>query len=336
MDTTTDPNHCGACGHTCGGGSCEASTCLPVVLASGQLEPTSIAVDSDGVYWTSWAVGSVTTAPKTGGMPLVLATDDAERPAAAIVTDSVNAYWISSAEIPDKPDPGHGGKIMVVPKKGGTATLLADDADGIYGVVALAGDDVYYTHNDYSPSSPKTWVARVPKSGGTPVAIKQQSGSTSALAVDATHVYWATWQNDSGGITGRIHRKPLAGGGIQTLVTSDAQATSLAVDDSNLYWIDGLSAVMTMPKNGGAPVEISSGKVARLVIDDTSVYWVDRAEHVIMRMPKAGGAPSVVSRNSPPVQHFAVDEAWIYWTAYNPGAFGEPPAPDGVIMKLVK
>src|SRR5436309_967588 len=67
----SDPNNCGACGHSCLGGACTAGKCAPILLASGQgdsasgvpwypytndigdpLEgPDRIAVDESHAYW---------------------------------------------------------------------------------------------------------------------------------------------------------------------------------------------------------------------------------------------------------------------------------------------
>src|SRR6185369_1529956 len=52
-DTTTDGKHCGACGHTCFGGACQAGTCEPLPIAENQSFPYGIAVDGKNVYFTT-------------------------------------------------------------------------------------------------------------------------------------------------------------------------------------------------------------------------------------------------------------------------------------------
>src|SRR6201995_2885149 len=39
VDLTSDPANCGVCGHSCNGGTCQASQCQPVVIALAQNTP---------------------------------------------------------------------------------------------------------------------------------------------------------------------------------------------------------------------------------------------------------------------------------------------------------
>ena len=73
MDLGTDPDHCGGCGQSCRGDSCETGFCEVVVLAS-TIHPVALALDSENVYWASGgaapgssADGSVGAIKKAGG-----------------------------------------------------------------------------------------------------------------------------------------------------------------------------------------------------------------------------------------------------------------------------
>ena len=84
-DTTGSAANCGACGHSCNGGQCLMSQCLPVDLTTGK--PGAIAVDDTSVYWTHQPLptnASIMVSPKTGGngtsmadatMPTAIALD---------------------------------------------------------------------------------------------------------------------------------------------------------------------------------------------------------------------------------------------------------------------
>lgn len=64
----------------------------PKVLASGQAGPSSIALDSTGIFWTNSASGTVMRMPKTGGPPNVVATD--QPGASLLVADDFGAVWL--------------------------------------------------------------------------------------------------------------------------------------------------------------------------------------------------------------------------------------------------
>ena len=64
-DTTTSPTDCGRCGHSCLGGTCVASQCQPVALASN-ISPRDIAVDQNHVYWLEPATALAMQIDKDG------------------------------------------------------------------------------------------------------------------------------------------------------------------------------------------------------------------------------------------------------------------------------
>jgi hypothetical protein len=53
FDLTSDPKNCGACGHSCLGGTCEFSTCRLFVLAEYDERQTDVRVFGDAVFSSS-------------------------------------------------------------------------------------------------------------------------------------------------------------------------------------------------------------------------------------------------------------------------------------------
>jgi hypothetical protein len=83
VDTSSDPEHCGACGRSCGPEPCQDGLCQPLVLGvSGQA--SGIVLDQTSVCWSdgtdeneSPRSGSVSCALKSGASaPLVLASGE--------------------------------------------------------------------------------------------------------------------------------------------------------------------------------------------------------------------------------------------------------------------
>jgi sugar lactone lactonase YvrE len=91
-------------------------------------------------------------------------------------------------------------------------------------------------------------IFAMPKTGSTPTVVASNAGSPSAIAVDATHVYWADYAPD----TGTIRRVTRTGGDVETLASAQERPADLVIDGSSIYWItergDGTGAIWKLPK----------------------------------------------------------------------------------------
>jgi hypothetical protein len=307
VDVARDPNHCGSCGHSCGGGACVDATCRPVAIATGQDTPNALVVDATNVYWTT-SDGHVRKASLTRGPTRTLASGQSFP--WGIAVDATNVYWVNAAT---------SGQVMSIPIAGGMPTVLADQQRRP-AKVAVADGMLYWTNNDGGT------VMTMPATGGTPVPLAEQQPEPVAIAVDASRVYWSSFGEDA------IRALPLGGGTIETLA-DEQEPIALSVLDNVVYWanteIDGdHGTVFVLPRGASVPVPLgTSPQPYAAVSDGVHIYWTDELSGTVMRAPVGGGPTTVVARDQATPTEIVIDRSAIYWINT---------VPDGKVMKLVK
>lgn len=162
---------------------------------------------------------------------------------------------------------------------------------------------------------------------GLPVTLASAEASPTALAVDATSVYWTDY--GTGNSDGAVRKVSICGGATTTLAAGQNWPTGLVVDATNVYWLnrDGL---MTVPIGGGAPTQLAFYMVTPMGIAVTAggvVYWFNDGS----LMATGGGATSVVAdAKAGNLNGLAVDSANVYWSEWGCGC----PTSDGTINRI--
>jgi len=165
---------------------CAASGCAggATILSSGPT-PTSIAVDATSVYWTD-ATGNVLAMPVAGGAPRTIASGQ-PLPTSLLVFDG-NVYW---RDVGCTPDGGTcGSRLMTAPIGGGAPTAAPSCGPvscSLPNVTAVAIDreNVYFATYDGS-------IVEQPITGGAATTLATSQQVPTAIAFDATSVYWTT------------------------------------------------------------------------------------------------------------------------------------------------
>ena len=156
-----------------------------VTLASGQVDPSYIAVDATNVYFTNW--GSSSTVMKGGknpGEPVVTLASGQSCPA-DIKVDATSVYWLNNCS----------GQVMKVSKSGGTPVVLASDQPSAINL-AIDGTSLYRVTNVQDGK-----VMTVGVNGGTTVALAKGLNRPYLMATDTTYAYFATNESPK-----KIHR----------------------------------------------------------------------------------------------------------------------------------
>src|SRR5262245_4765073 len=190
-DVLSDATNCGACGHSCLGGSCSKGKCQPVVVADAQDQPSGIGVDADHVYWSNFGSLEIRRAPTKGGADERVAISDpasVEFVPTDLLVESTRVLWTNTSA-----GQNSGNALMAWSKAGGDpAGFAGPSPDGNGG---LAGDGATFYFTNFGAKEVRS--AQLSQ-GFTTVAMDQSGPGT--VAVDATHVYWVNQQGGVGGV----------------------------------------------------------------------------------------------------------------------------------------
>lgn len=286
----------------------------PVLLVSDQPNPSSLAVDSQNVYWTNCDTenGSVMAWSKSRGVSHPLATG---LPCPiSIQQDSDSLYWLNRVWIP-----GLGEyTINRMPKAGGQPVELITYTH-VNG--SLAVDETYVYWRDYSGP-----VMRLPKTGGG----APEPAPVPALVFDGPDAYWL----DEGG---DLLRSAKDGSSVVTLVKDDDLDALAGREPSNVYitgifprtselyftvFVDNYpgflsctdqhTVLMRMPKGGGAytPVISAAGGGLETLVAEPSAYFSGYCTHGLIKVDLGSQAEEALGDMA---SALAQDSTFVYW-----------------------
>lgn len=353
----SDPNHCGACGHSCLGGACAAGACAPVVLASGQGDsvygvpwypyntdagdaldgPDRLAVDESHVYWLNLR-GEVMRVPVSGGEASRVAKTG--RGPGWIGLDDEHVYFSTL-----------GAELYRVRKTGGTPVRLAPSMASVPTLTLFNGPRPFEFHvidgQIYWDSGKGIYVCPV---AGCPEAPRAVLAGTPeyrpfSFAIDASGQMYASVENhratgpstETGDYAMTLFRDgqwlgsssstayyELYGGADEVFAISRTDFGSTGI----VRWSQ--SSVTYLASGEGL-----SGIPRGLAVDDDYVYWsnaapavIDKRQRVasVVRCKKTGCAsPEVLADGQPTPRAVGVSSDAVYWTTGS-----------GDVMKLAK
>lgn len=251
------------------------------VTELGVVEGFTLAIDSENLYWFSYADGlytSVQSMPKTGGEVTTVASGLTwDYICMDIVSDETSLFMVGSTL-------GDGG-VATVPIGGGTVSSIGSGIDDLCHV-QVDGDYVYGVAGPVRAS-----LYRVPKTGGDfeelatsdQVQQKLTSGAYGEMEIASGTLYWTNDYHNQYG-NGAITAAPADGGAMEDLAIQQDSPVDLVVHDGDLFWVNEANfysedgQVMQLLA-GSDEEEVLVEGLARpyyLQVDDTHIYFTSQ------------------------------------------------------------
>jgi hypothetical protein len=321
VDTTSDGDNCGTCGHSCLGAACRGGACAAVLLATGS--PADLAVDPANVYWTDGTNGNVERCPiagcPDGGEMLFSGFGDAGGSVAGIEVQDTRLLFAESALMT--------GEVYACPTDGcgSSPAPLARETGGHVGAVAADAKNVYWT------STVDQSVHACPIEGcadGGPAVLAAGSVDSSdpwRLVVRGGRFYFAfsPFFGSMGGVGGCSLAGCTCSSGACVLPSaagSPPAVTAIAAGTSGVCWTsESTNVVIANPIGTNSPAAASvlatataPGKVA--IDPDDNVYFTTGQPEAIYRCAAGGcnGKPTLAASGLGSLGDIAVDAKRIY------------------------
>ena len=354
----TDANNCGACNHSCQGGTCKAGACQPVQLATATL-PGPIVADTGPtglVYFgdhsndastakTIWKVPKDASAAASGlfvNEPYSYCSGNVWT--SGLTISGTNLYW----SVQGTNSTACAQRVRFGPKGGGTAQWLPSTGAGWMGMNGIGSDTnsvfvcMYWdTHNieaiDIVPGSSRDLFY----DPSTPNPV------TSGLAVDSIATGNVYFSRDDG-----VSRIAKDGKSSRVVISNYTTAGALATDDVDVFFADsGSHKIYRIPgastctgPTACPPVSLTTGAYdgVSVAVDATYVYWAEEnmpsyGNGLVMRIHKDGSDKGTATQLATGAFPDAVtlDDVALYWTDKYGGIAGNS-YPTGTTYKIAK
>jgi hypothetical protein len=307
VDPRTSADNCGACGHSCLGGTCQAGRCQPMVIAP-LTRTWDLKVQNDLLVMV--VQNGVGTMPKIGtsDSPAILAQSN--QPIDLEVAGG-RVYW---GDLIRSDFPG-GDRVLSIPLAAAGATPTVEREEAFFPCgFASDGTNLLWLEQEQR----RLYIK--PLAGGAPTA-QEEVGESCAVAADAGYVAWI----DRGApltATGRVLAME-AGGAIRPVAERQLAPIDVALNATHVYWAEegdfyetyADGTIKRAARSGGTPQVIAMAvrQPIALALDATHVYWIEKLTSRIRRAPLAGGTAETVAEVDAPPIALALDETAVYF-----------------------
>lgn len=294
-----DPLNCGACGHDCFGGACDAGRCQPVLLVGGEIGVHAIAVDEAHIYWGYESDAHLIRRARVDGTEVeTLSTTEHAQPFMMVV-DGTHLYWT-------RRQGDH--TVMRMPKTGGAEQILAA---GSYPTgIAVDGEFVYWANYWSCQTCTTGDVRKVPLAGGTTTVLSDNEPFAAYIATGGGMVIWSDEHVEQH--SGKI--RAWSASGTETLAFKQGRPHFVTADGSYAFWTaptDG-TVMRALLTGEGTPEALATGEVGPggIMRDGDRLYWL--ADESLRSMAITGGPVTTVHAPVKPA-NIVQDSTSFYW-----------------------
>lgn len=329
----SDPENCGACGHSCLGGACVEGKCTPTIIfqndakkygTTGTLGPLVV----DGDYLFIGDVGDLGSTGLTGalwrmttdGTDLLRLDEAGTTEVQAVALNAGSLFWTSVE-----------GKVSQVSTAGGAPSTLATEPGGGLRGIAVTTNHVFYVAGPV--------IKQLYTIGNANVAVTPGLANPSNVALSGGYVYFTT--QGAGAADGAVQRVPVdlsnapptIKGPVEPLVAGQPIPSALALDATHVFWVTGDGNVHRAAPDGAqvellhAGTEDPDRAPQGIALDDKYVYWSSWGSCVnaagcggkkihgrVQRVAKVGGAKEILAEGEFLPTGIGVDSKAVYWT----------------------
>jgi hypothetical protein len=330
VDTLTDPNNCGSCGHICqamgASGVCAGGACQATVVAAPGAAIFDITVTSTDVWWTQPASlnseGALLRKPFASGTSI--ATVEANLPdPRGITKDLNNIFWVDYATTAvnqlDLTGLGFAADWPPPPMDGSSPPVYDKPIH-----IATDGTNVYWVSN----STGDVLSLPIMNAGfaQSPTVLASGQDHPYAITIYGSNVFWANQGSSTNPPNGSVVQIAAGGGSPITLSSGESQPFDIAADANNVYWVDNANpgTVSQVRVGGGTVITLASGEGAPygIAVDSKNVYWTSFSSLTVNAIPIGGGdggAKTVYAAGQSGPAAIAVDDVNIYWVNQSSG-----------------